>query len=101
MKTSMILILTLFLVVIIIVSVKITDIQKQKNEILKYNKELEYYCDKIIFGTDITTLINKAMDNNEKNEVKKDEKNLYMSNEENSIKIYIKMKFTENVYPME
>ena len=101
MKKSLILILTLFLVIIIIVAVKINDIQKQKQKILNYNKEFEYYCNKEILGTDITTLINKAIDSNEKNEVKKDEKNLYIPNEENSINIYIKMKFTENIYPME
>lgn len=101
MKKSLILILTLFFIIIIIVSVKINDIQKQKQEILKYNKEFEYYCNKEILGTDITTLINKAVDNNEKNDINKDENGLYVSNEENSIKIYIKMKFTENVYPME
>ena len=101
MKKGLILILTLFFVVIIIIAVKINDMQKQKQKILNYNQEFEYFCNKEILGTDITTLINKAIDFNEKNEVKKDEKNLYIPNEENSINIYIKMKFTENIYPME
>ena len=65
------------------------------------NKNKKYYCNKQILGTDITTLINKATDNNEKNNIQKDEKGLYLPNNENSIKIYIKMKFTENIYPME
>lgn len=101
MKKTLILIVTLILVIIIIVAVKINDIQKQKQEILNYNKEFEYYCNKQILGTDITTLINKAIDTNEKNDVEKDDKNLYIPNKENSINIYIKMKFTENIYPME
>lgn len=101
MKKSLILILTLFLIIIVIVFVKINEIQKQKQEILKYNKEFEFYCNKEILGTDITTLINKAIDINEKNNVNKDEKGLYISDDENSINIYIKMKFTENIYPME
>lgn len=101
MKKSLILVATLILVIIIIVAVKINDLQKQKQEILNYNKEFEYYCNKEILGTDITTLINKATDNNEKNDIQKDENGLYIPNDENSIKIYIKMKFTENIYPME
>ena len=101
MKKTLILIVTLILVIVMIVVVKINDIQKQKQEILKYNKEFEYYCNKQILGTDITTLINKAIDTNEKNDVEKTEKDLYIPNKENSINIYIKMKFTENIYPME
>lgn len=101
MKKSLILIATLLIVIIIIVAVKINDLQKNKQKILNFNKEFEYYCDKSILGTDITTLINKAVDNNEKNNVQKDEKGLYVQNRENSIKIYVKMKFTENTYPME
>lgn len=101
MKKSLILMLTLFFVIIIVVVVKLNDLQKQKQQILNYNKEYEYYCNKEILGTDITTLINKAIDSNEKNEVKKDENGLYLPDEENSINIYIKMKFTENIYPME
>ena len=101
MKKSLILMATLILVIVIVVAVKINDIQKQKQEILNYNKEFEYYCNKEILGTDITTLINKAIDINEKNNIQKDEKGLYLQNSENSVKIYIKMKFTENVYPME
>ena len=101
MKKSLILLATLILIIIIVVAVKINDIQKQKQQILNYNKEFEYYCDKTIIGTDITTLINKAIDNNEKNDVKKDEKGLYIQDDESSIKIFIKMQFTENIYPME
>lgn len=101
MKKSLILIATLILVIVIIIAVKINNIQKQKQQILNYNKEFEYYCNKEILGTDITTLINKAADNNEKNDIEKDEKGLYIPNDENSIKIYIKMKFTKNIYPME
>ena len=101
MKKSFILIITFILIAIVIVSVKINDIQKEKKQILIYNQDFEYYCNRNILGTEITTLMNKATDINEKYAVKKDEKNLYISDEENSIKIYVKMKFTEKIYPME
>ena len=101
MKKILILMTTLIFVISIIVVAKINDIQKQKQEIINYNKEFEYYCNKPILGTDITTLINKAIDQNEKNNLETDDNGLYLQNNENSIKIYIKMKFTENIYPME
>ena len=101
MKKSLILIVTLILITVVIVTVKINDIQKEKKQVLKYNQEFEYYCNRDILGTEITTLMNKATDINEKNEIQKDEKNLYISDDENSVKIYVKMKFTEKIYPME
>ena len=86
MKKSLILLTTLILIIIIVVVVKINDIQKHKQEILKYNEEFEYYCNKQILGTDITTLINKAISSNEANLVEKDEKGFYIDNNQNSIK---------------
>ena len=101
MKKTFILLFTLLLVIIIIAVVNINNLEKNNKQILKYNAEYEYYCKDIILGTELTTLINKAMDNNEKNNIPKDEKNHYIPDEENSIKIFIKMKSAENTYPME
>ena len=97
MKKTFILLFTLLLVIIIIAVVNINNLEKNNKQILKYNAEYEYYCKDIILGTELTTLINKAMDNNEKNNIPKDEKNHYIPDEENSIKIFIKMKSAENI----
>ena len=67
----------------------------------KFNAEFEFYNKEAILGTDITTVINKAIDHNEKNGVAKDENGLYLENEENSIKIYVHMLINETTYPME
>lgn len=101
MKKTFILIFTILVVIMIIVFVNIQNIQKNKQKILNYNLEFEYYCKEEILGIDITTLINKAINENEKNNLEKDEKGYYLPNEENSIKIFIKMKVAENTYPME
>lgn len=101
MKKTFILIFTILIVIMIIIFVNIQNIQKNKQKILNFNSEFEYYCKGEILGTDITTLINKAINENEKNEIQKDEKSYYLENEENSIKIFIKMKAAENIYPME
>lgn len=101
MKKTFILIFTILIVIMIIIFVNIQNIQKNRQKILNYNSEFEYYCKEEILGTDITTLINKATDENEKNDIEKDEKGYYLGNEENSIKIFIKMKAAEDIYPME
>ena len=101
MKKTFILIFTILIVIMIIIFVNIQNIQKNKQKILNYNSEFEYYCQEKILGTDITTLINKAINENERNDIEKDEKGYYLENEENSIKIFIKMKAAEEIYSME
>lgn len=72
------------------------------NRIVKEeNSEFEYYLNKEITGTTMTTLINKAINQNEKNNIKKNEKGYYIENDENSMKIEIKMITIEKTYPME
>ena len=55
------------------------------------NKEYEQYLNKEIYGTDVITLINKAINNNTKNNIQKDENQNYIPNDENSINIDIVM----------
>ncbi len=71
------------------------------NEAQMENKEFVRYDGKQIKGSDLTSLINKAVDNNEKNEVLKDEKGKYLNNDSNSIQIDIKMIDTDETYQME
>ena len=58
-----------------------------------YEKELK--------GNDLATIINKALDNNEKNNIKKDKDGLFIENNENSIKIEIKFKQSDHIFEME
>ncbi len=101
MKKVLILVITALLVISIISFVKIKELNGKKKEILAFNKEFEYYTEKSILGTDITTLMNRATNNNEKFNIPKDTNGNYLEDGEKSIKIYIKMKFTNSTYPME
>lgn len=65
------------------------------------NAQYESYENKEIYGTDLATLINKAVDDNAKNEVQKDEKGNYINNEENSIRIDIKFIDDNKIHSME
>ncbi len=64
---------------------------------LKYEKHLN----KDITGSELVTIINMAVDNNEKNEVSKNKKGIYIENDTNSIKIEIKITDNDNIYNME
>lgn len=71
------------------------------NNIKEDNFTFEYYNQKEIFGTEVATLINKAVDNNIKFNVLKDENGKYIENNENSINIQIYILDNETTYDME
>ena len=67
----------------------------------KSNLAFEKYLNEEVYGTDLATVINRAVDRNEKNEVTKNNKGIYQNNDENSINIEIKMLDDDSVYKME
>lgn len=67
----------------------------------KENKQFESYDGQEIYGAELATIINKAVDNNHNNEVPKDDKGKYINNDNNSIKIEIKMLDDNKKHSME
>lgn len=86
-KTTLVFIITIFIILISIIYVRISFKKTETKNTLVKNSEYEQYLGKILYGTDVMTLINKASDSNNKNDVQKDDKGYYIENEENSIKI--------------
>ena len=72
----------------------------QKNAIIQANEEFEQYTNKEIYGIDLATAINKAVDKNTKNNVEKDEKGFFIQNNENSIEIEVKIQEDEEKYTL-
>ena len=68
---------------------------KQENAIYE-----EYY-QKEIYGVDLATVINKAINSNETNYIEKDNKGAYIENNTNSIKIDIHILDNDTTYNME
>lgn len=91
------------IVVIIVVSMFYLYINYKNNynSIKKDNKQYEIYYNQEIYGNDLATVINRAMDSNYKNKIEKDSKGKYIENDENSINIDIKMIDDDKVYNME
>ena len=67
----------------------------------KENYQFSSYYNKELKGNEIATLINKAYDNNSSNNVAKDKKGKFIENDNNSIKMDIKMLDTDKTYDME
>ena len=73
MKNTFLFILAIVIIIIVILISKINDINEINNNIQSFNLEYEKYLDKEITGIQIATIINKTLDNNEKEKLKKDD----------------------------
>ncbi len=101
MKKVLALILLIMIVIVIFFTFNYKNLQKQKEEIRNFNLIYENYNKDNLNGLDITTLINKAVSNNEKYTIPKDEEGLYVLDDEYSIEIYVTMIINETTYRME
>lgn len=101
MKKTITVICVIFLVIMLILFWNLRQVQNENKKIQALNSGYEFYNRDDICGVDVTTVINKAIDNNEKCGVEKDERGYYIPNEEDSVNIYIKLINSEQTYPME
>lgn len=101
MKKITIILIGIIVIILLFFSYKYINFRVEYGLIKENNKEYEYYFDKLIYGTDIATLINKAIDSNEKNHIEKDENGLYIEDGVNSIKIQIQITDNDTLYDME
>lgn len=97
--------LAIFFLIVIIIIVGISylylNYKTNYNIAQRENKQFESYNEQEIYGAELTTVINKAIDNNKSNEVQKDNKGKYIDNEKNSIQIDIQMLDNDKTYTME
>ena len=103
MKKTFIVLLIVLIVLLIVAMVFISNNNKAIIEVKKANQPYESYLDKELFGTDVTSIIKRAMDSNEKNGILVDEQGFFIENDTNSIKVEIIMLDKENktTYQME
>ena len=89
MKKNLIILISALLIICVFVVYVVINYRNMQMETQINNKEYIEYEDKTIVGTTLVSLINKTVDNNEKNNIEKDDQNVYIENDENSVKIYI------------
>lgn len=101
MKKLFVFILTLLTILIILIYAYFNTVKFEKNMIKQNNSEYEAYLNKRVLGAEVTSLVNKIIDNNEKNKVKKDEHGFYIENNFNSILMQIKISDNDTLYNIE
>lgn len=92
---------TIIIIIVVGISYMYINYQNNINKVKKENSIYESYANREIRGTELATIINKAIDSNTKNDVEKDDKGKYIDNGNNSINIDIKMIDDDNTYNME
>ena len=101
MKKTLVIIFVIFIIIMSILFMNLRTVQKSNLETKKFNAGYEFYNKDDLCGIDITTVINKAIDNNEKYEIQKDSSGAYIPDNEYSVNIYVTMIINNKTYPME
>lgn len=103
MKKTVIFILCIVVMIVSVLWVKYINYQSEASYIKKENLEYETYLNQSIKGIELTTAINRAINNNEKNSVEKDKQGFYIADDNNSIQIDIKIidQEEDTIYKME
>ena len=102
MKKSIFIILAILVTISIVICLYVYNVRKVEKIATKHNQQYEEYCNKEILGTDLISLINKAIDYNEKNNVEKQENTIYyINNDINSIQITVKFLENDKIIKME
>lgn len=97
--------IALFFLIIVIIVVGISymylNYKSNYNTAKRENQKFESYYNQEIEGAELATIINRAVNENNINEIQKDNKGKYIDNDNNSINIEIKMLDNDETYNME
>lgn len=101
MKRIICIILVIVICIVISIKYAYSGYKKEYNEVQNFNSNFSQYIDKEFYGNELATIINRAIDNNEKNKIPKDSNGRYIEDEMYSIKVDIYITDNETTYSME
>ncbi len=103
MKKNIIYIIIVLIIIIVPIMIIVSNYKQTQNEINKFNLLYEKYKTGKYYGSEIGSIINNAINNDEKNEIEKDENGFYIDDDKYCIKILIQLKSDEELktYEME
>ena len=93
--------LSIVVIIVAIIGYRYISYKNEYNEIQKENADFDKFKDQEVYGLDIGSMINKAIDKNTKNKIEKDDQGNFKENDQNSIEIEIYMADNETTYKME
>ena len=93
--------LILFVAILAAMSITVVDLQQTGKQVKQFNQIFEEYKDKSLLGSEVASLINKAIDNNEKNQISKNDKGIYQEDGKYSVQILVKLEKEGEYFTME
>ena len=97
MKKSTLTVIILMLIVLGLAIYFVINSRISSNLASEENRYYQQLLDREITGTELSSVINKVIDSNRKNELSLDENNLYIANDENSIVLEIIFKYSDSL----
>ncbi len=80
----------ILIIIIIVIAVKINSNTRKISDISSFNKQFEdIYKDKTLYGADVLTIINKAIDNNTLYHIEKDDSENYIDDGKYCLRVEI------------
>lgn len=101
MKKKILVILGIFIIILLFVVYLLYNYRKGVAQAQSFNKQYENYYEKTILGTDLATVMNKAMDYNQKSDIAKDSNDRYYIETEKSLLVEVKFLEKEETVKME
>lgn len=101
MKNTIIIICVIAMCILISITYAYSMYRSDMNRVHEFNNEFSKYVDYEFSGTELATIINLAIDNNEKYKISKDSTGKYLDDDMYSVRIDVYMTDTEKTYSME
>lgn len=101
MKRIICIILVIVICIVISIAYAYSGYRKEYNEVQNFNSNFSQYINKEFYGNELATIINRAIDNNEKKQISKDSNGRYVEDEMYSIKVDIYITDNKTTYSME
>ncbi len=101
MKKTIIIISVIAICIVISITYAYSLYKDDINQIQKFNNQFSQYINQEFFGTELATIINLAIDNNEKYNIAKDTSGKYIPDDLYSVRIDVYMTDTQKTYSME
>ena len=101
MKKTIIVLICIFIAIIISLYTYYQSTQSALQGVKKFNHQFEQYFDKEIYGADVVTIMSKAIDNNNKYDIARNEENKFIEDNKYCLKVMIKFKDVDQTFDME
>lgn len=101
MKKTIIIISIIAICIVVSITYAYSMYKSDINQVQKFNNEFSEYIDQEFYGTELATIINLAIDNNEKYKIEKDSSGKYIADDLYSVRVDVYMTDTEKTYSME